>query len=34
MKKIKCGIYEVVYSNDVVDKIFDIVKEQEEYYGK
>jgi len=34
MKKIRCGIYEVVCNNDVVIKISDIVKEQEEYYDK
>jgi type I restriction enzyme R subunit len=33
-KVIQRGIYEVTYDDEAVDKIFNIVKEQGEYYGK
>lgn len=33
-KVIQRGIYEVTYDDEAVDKIFSIVKEQGEYYGK
>jgi len=32
-KVIQRGIYEVIHDDEKVDKIFEIVKEQSEYYG-